>query len=268
MKQFLKNVSQKMFEKALYEIFEKAALVQELSKEDVFFKVVPKYLGELMTKYFRIEVEGMEHLPKNGGALIASNHSGFAGLDAFLLCYHILENTKRVPRVLIHHLWFINETTARMSQKMGFIEANYKNGVATLEKKKMVIIFPEGEDGNFKPTTIRYQLQPFKKGMVRMALETGSPIIPTLVIGAEESNINLATLDLNKYIPGLKLPLPLNLIPFPARWKIKFLPPITLSRGPEALNDDTFVRHTTQDLQDFMQIELDKEVAARKHIFR
>lgn len=253
------------------EVGEKLALKNELlekfSKEELFFKFVPHYLGDLMTKYFRIEVEGIEHLPKHGAALIASNHSGFTGLDAFLLCHHIIESTRRVPRVLIHHLWFINKTTARLSEHMGFIEANYENGVATLKRNKLVIIFPEGENGNFKPTTQAYHLQRFKSGMVRMAVETGAPIIPTLVIGAEESNINLARLNLTKYLPGLKLPLPLNIIPLPARWKIKFLPPIHLDRGPEALADAIYVRHTSQDLQDYMQIELDKEAKSRKSIF-
>lgn len=273
MNRLFKKVSEKIKEELgahseiLSVLEEKAEFLKELSKEEVFFKVVPQYLGNLMTKYFRIEVEGIENLPQTGPALIASNHSGFTGLDAFLLCHHIIENTKRVPRVLIHHLWFVSPTTARLSQRMGFIEANYENGIKTLKRNKLVIIFPEGEDGNFKPTINRYQLQPFRKGMVRMALETGCPIVPTLVIGAEESNINLAQLNLGKYLPGVKIPIPLNVVPLPARWKIKFLPPVKLSRGPEALNDVTFLRHTSQDLQDYMQIELDKEINARKFIF-
>jgi 1-acyl-sn-glycerol-3-phosphate acyltransferase len=267
MKRFLNKVSEKLIEEVSEKIARKNELLEQFSKEELFFKFVPRFLGELMTKYFRVEVEGIENLPKNGPALIASNHSGFTGLDAFLLCYHILENTQRVPRVLIHHLWFINKTTARLSQRMGFIEANYENGIKTLKRKKLVIIFPEGENGNFKPTTQAYHLQRFKSGLVRMAIETGAPIIPTLVIGAEESNINLARLNFTKYLPGLKLPLPLNIVPLPARWKIKFLPPIQLERGPEAIADAVYVRHTSQDLQDYMQIELDKVTKARKTIF-
>ena len=72
----------------------------------------------------------------------------------------------------------------------------------------MIILFPEGEKGNFKPSRKSYELQEFKRGFVRMALETQSPIIPTLVIGAEETHINLSQLKLPKYrviLPKYKL---------------------------------------------------------------
>jgi len=246
---------------------EKAQEFQDADKENLAFRVVPHFLGEVMTKYFRMEVEGLENIPKKGSGLITANHSGYSGFDAFMLCHHIYENLKRTPRVLTHHFWFLNQTTAIPAQKMGFIEANRKNGLETLQKKKLLVIFPEGEYGNFKPTVKRYELQPFKKGFIRLALETGAPIIPTLIIGAEETHINLAQLKFTKYIRGVVLPLPLNVIPLPARWKIKFLPPIQLDHGPEALEDDRLIRRLTEDLQDYMQIELTKEAKARKFIY-
>jgi len=246
---------------------DKAKELQEASAEELVYRIVPHFLGEIMTKYLRVEVEGLEHIPKRGAGLITANHSGYSGFDAFLLCHHVFQNTQRTLRVLTHHFWFLTQTTAIPAKKMGFVEANRKNGLETLQKKKLLLIFPEAEYGNFKPTAQRYKLQPFKKGVVRMALETGAPIIPTLVIGAEETHINLAQLRFTKYLRGLVLPLPLNVIPLPARWKIKFLPPIVLDHGPDALENDTLIRHLTEDIQDYMQIELTKEVKARKFIY-
>ena len=98
-------------------------------------------------------------------------------------------------------------------QKMGFVEASKANGLNALKKKKLVALFPEGEYGNFKPTTKRYHLQEFKRGFIRLALETQAPIIPTLILGAEETHINLAQLKFTKYLRGMVLPLPLNIIP-------------------------------------------------------
>src|SRR5688572_14184319 len=91
---------------------EKAKEFQDLDKENLVFRVVPHFLGEIMTKYFRMEVEGLENVPKRGAGLITVNHSGYSGFDAFLLCYHIYENIRRTPRVLAHHFWFLNQTTA------------------------------------------------------------------------------------------------------------------------------------------------------------
>lgn len=251
------------FKKALKKTYK----LSKLSKEDLVFHIFPHLLGELMAKYFRMEVEGLENVPKKGAAIIASNHSGYSGFDAFLLCHHIYQELKRTPRVLTHKLWFWSKTTAIPAQKMGFIKATKNNGVDVLENKKIMLIFPEGEEGNFKPTLERYHLQPFKTGTVRLALQTGAPIVPTLVIGAEETHINLAKLKFSKYLKGLTLPMPLNVIPLPARWKIVFLPPYTLSYGAEALEDEEMIYKACEELRIHMQDELKIELKKRKWIF-
>lgn len=255
MKWFLEKVSEKTNELA------------QLSKEEIAFRVIPHFLAEIMTRYFRMEVEGLENIPKKGRVLITSNHSGYSGFDAFLICHHIYKTLRRTPRVLTHYFWFLNSTTAIPAKKLGFIEANKQNGVETLKKNQMLVIFPEGESGNFKPTSKAYKLQPFKRGFIRLAIETQSPIVPTLVIGAEETHINLAQLKFSKLLRGLILPIPLNIIPLPAKWKIKFLPPIHLTQTLDDLNNETLIRHLAEDLQDYMQIELDKELESRKSIF-
>lgn len=260
MKWFFKKVSEKVNQQVIEKI-------SEVDKENLVYRALPHFLGEIMTKYFRTEVEGLEHIPKKGSGLITPNHSGYSGFDAFILCHHIYQEIQRTPRVLTHHFWFLNQTTSIPAEKMGFVEANRKNGLNILAQKKLLIVFPEGEYGNFKPSTKRYKLQTFKKGFVRMAIETQSPIIPTLVIGAEETHINLAQLKFTKYLRGLVLPLPLNVIPLPARWKIKFLPPIHLKEDLSVLENKDRIRHITEDIQDYMQLELKKELLNRKKIF-
>lgn len=240
--------------------------LRHLSKEELVYHAFPHFLGEIMAKYFRIKIEGSENIPKKGKGLITSNHSGYSGMDAFLLCHHIYDEVKRTPRVLTHHFWFLTKATSIPATKLGFIEAKSGNGVDTLYNEKLLLIFPEGEKGNFKPTTERYNLQLFKTGLVRMALETGAPIIPTLVIGAEETHINLANLKFTKYV-RLLLPLPLNIIPLPARWKIIFLPRFKLKYGREALRDEEKAQELSKDLQKYMQEKLNEELKKRKWIF-
>ncbi len=118
--------------------------------------------------------------------------------------------------MLAHHLWFLTKATSIPAEKVGFIEATLPNARAQLKKNNLVILFPEGEYGNFKPSIDRYHLQNFKRGFIRMAIERQCPIIPTLIIGAEETHINLARLKFAKYLRGVVLPLPLNVIPLPA----------------------------------------------------
>lgn len=246
---------------------EKIFNLKNLDHDTLIYRVLPKLLLEILRKYFRLTVEGAEHLPKKGPVIIIPNHSGYSGFDAFLISHTIQKETKRVPLIMTHHFWFLTKNTAIPAHKLGFTEATYSNGITALKKKHAIVLFPEGEEGNFKPTTKMYQLQEFKRGFVRMALETQSPIIPTLVLGAEETHINLSQLKFTKFLRGTIIPLPLNLIPLPAKWKIKFLPPIELPYEPSSKDDADLVHELTQEIQEQMQDALNEEVKKRGSAF-
>lgn len=233
----------------------------------MIYRELPNYFLEIMRKYFRLQVEGAENLPHRGSAIIAPNHSGVSGIDAMILMHEIEKATKRVPRVMTHHFWFLSKTTSIPANKLGFIDATTENGLSVLNKKHMLILFPEGEYGNFKPTTKAYQLQEFKRGFVRMAVLTGSPIIPTMVIGAEETHINLSQFKLTKFLRGVVLPLPLNIIPLPSKWKIKFLPPLYLPYKPSAANDRELMREISEDIREQIQKNIRLELRKRKKVF-
>lgn len=219
----------------------------------------------LMDKYFRLEIYGLENIPKTGRALICPNHSGFAGLDAMLLTHEIFKHKHRIPRTLTHHLWFKTEFTASTAHKLGYIEASTINGLKELKKNHLVILFPEGEDGNFKPTNKAYQLQNFKTGMVRMAMTSNAPIVPTLIIGAEETNINLKKLNFGK---DFCLPLPFNVLPFPVKWKMIFLPPIDLTEYKKHKNDKQWIESKTLEVQLQMQTHLNQLLKQRPSVYK
>lgn len=242
---------------------EKIFNLLELSRDDLLYKVFPRLFMEILKKYFRLEIEGLENIPQKGPVLITPNHSGFSGIDAMLLSYILQQNTKRIPRVLTHHLWFLSEKTALPANKMGFIEANYENGYKLLNKNNLVVLFPEGEHGNFKPTSKRYQLQEFKRGFVRMSLATHASIVPTIILGAEETHINIKKLKFSKFLQGLVLPLPLNVVPLPAKWKIIFLKPIKLPYEADKINDSTLCRELAFEIQESMQKQINKAVSKR-----
>ena len=243
----------------------------DLDPELLIYRMLPYFLMEVAEKYFRLQVEGLEHIPRRGPALVAPNHSGYSGFDAFLLSHEIFKHTGRVPRILTHHLWFLSKVTSVPAEKVGFIEASMANGIAQLKKNNLVILFPEGESGNFKPTSERYQLREFKRGFVRLALLKQCPIVPTLIIGAEETHINLAQFKLSpmlaKYLGDLILPVPLNIVPLPAKWRIKFLPPIHLPYKPNAVDDRALVDELAQEIQEKVQTEISEEVARRGSAF-
>jgi 1-acyl-sn-glycerol-3-phosphate acyltransferase len=240
---------------------------KDIETNQLLYRVMPYLLMELMGKYFRLEVEGVENIPRRGPGLITPNHSGYAGFDAVMLMHEVQKATKRIPRMLTHPFWFWTATTAIPATKAGFLEATIDNGLRQLQKNNLVVLFPEGEYGNFKATSKRYHLQEFKRGFVRMALQQQCPIIPTLVLGAEETHINLGQLKLDKYLPGAILPLPLNIIPLPSKWKIIFLDPIVLPYNADAVDDRELVLELSQQIRETMQKRLSMEVAQRGSAF-
>ena len=250
-----------------FEKKEKIFGLKKLDRDALLFRVMPRFVLEIIRKYFRLEVEGAENLPQSGAAIIVPNHSGYAGFDAFMLGNEVRNKTGRIPRILAHHLWFIHETTSVPLEKMGITEATTNNGLNLLKQKKMIILFPEGEYGNFKPTRKRYRLQEFKRGFVRMALLTKAPIIPAVVIGAEETHITLSQLKFTKYLVGTVLPLPLNVIPLPAKWKIKFLKPIHLEHPASAADDRELVHRIARQVREMIQFQIDQELRKRRFIY-
>jgi 1-acyl-sn-glycerol-3-phosphate acyltransferase len=227
-------------------------------------------LLKVLKAYFRVEVEGLENLPgpKQKG-LVCPNHSGYAGTDAVLLAHLIREHTGRRPRILAHRAFFdFSETMKAVSESFGLQKASIQNGLDVQNRNHLLILFPEGEKGNFKPTTMRYRLQDFKTGFLRIAIEAGAPIIPCVIIGAEESHLNLGNINLSKIAKGMRIPLPLTLLPLPAKWKIKFLPPIdTTPFQGELLDDAEKMKKLAKKIRHQIQTAIHQELRSRKFIF-
>ncbi len=204
-------------------------LVELVQSSKSLEKTAKRVWLPLLRKYFRIEVVGMENIPRTGPALITPNHSGFAGADAVLLTHVIKRSTRRRARLLAHRAFFdFSETLKTVSESFGLKKAGIASGVEILKREQLLILFPEGESGNFKPTAKAYELQSFHTGFLRIALQSGAPIVPSYIIGAEESHLNLGNIDFSNFIKGIRIPLPVNFVPLPAKWKIVILPPVDI----------------------------------------
>lgn len=226
-------------------------------------------LAEVLQRYFRVEVEGLEHIPSTGPAVIVPNHSGFAGTDVLILNHVLAKQAGRKPKILAHRAYFdFNELGGMVSKNFGLQLATVRTGVQVLRAEELLMIFPEGAGGNFKSSLKAYQLQAFKPGFLRMAIAGKAPVIPAIVIGAEESHLNLGSLNLDRFLPGYRIPLPLNLIPLPAKWKIRFLSPMDVSDfDPQLANDKKTLRKQVARVKSRMQRTLRSELKKRSFVF-
>lgn len=233
-------------------------------------KAVSRYWLWLLWKYFRIDVQGLENIPKTGRALIVPNHSGFLAADAVLLTFAIKRRTRRRARILAHRAFFdFFRKLREVSESHGLRKASVQDGVAALNRDHLVILFPEGEAGNFKPSFRRYRLQRFHTGFLRMAIQAKAPIIPCVIVGAEESNLNLGNINLSSWVKNLRIPLPLNLFPLPAKWSITFLPPVDPSAFAYEgiLEDRERLNKEARRFQRVMQKEIHCQVKAREYVY-
>ncbi len=158
---------------------------RELTEE-----VLLSLLRPLAEKYFRIDVQGVENIPAEGGVLIVANHSGTIPLDALMtqVVIHDHHPNKRHLRMLAADLVFVLPGINELARKAGHTLACNEDAQALLERGEVVGVWPEGFKGIGKPFSERYKLQRFGRGgFVASALRAKVPIVPCSIVGAEET---------------------------------------------------------------------------------
>lgn len=175
-------------------------------------------LAPAYRKYFRVQCHGIEHVPKQGRALIIGNHSGGLPVDAAMILASLFlemdppRHAHGMVELFAQNWPFVSELFSRAGQLPGLPE----HAIRFLENDRMLMVFPEGARGTGKLFKDRYQLVRFGTGFMRIALQTRSPIVPFAFIGGEEA---LPTVyharALAKLLGSPYVPIPPYLLPVP-----------------------------------------------------
>jgi glycerol-3-phosphate dehydrogenase (NAD(P)+) len=132
--------------------------------------------------YFRMQRVGTEHLPRRGPLLLASNHRSF--LDPFVIGTLVRRPVYYMAkRELFQHrltAWILNSLGAFPVDRGAGDEEAMETARAILERGDCVVLFPEGTRVRSGP------LGASRRGVARLALQTGAPVAPIAVIGTEE----------------------------------------------------------------------------------
>ncbi|MDP9345632.1 MAG: acyltransferase family protein [Actinomycetota bacterium] len=232
--------------------------------------------------WFRCEVEGIENVPADGGALLVSNHSGALPPDATMIVKAIKEEHPR-PRPLhltVEHFFKGYPGFSILLPKIGAVAAHPANVHRLLaDEQQLVLVFPEGRKGTEKLYKDRYRLRRFGRGgFVRAAMRAGAPIVPVCVVGAEEAAPIFAHLPpLQKLTGFIYAPLTPTFPHFgllgmaaylPAKFRIRFLAPIpTDDLGEESWEDSALVQTIAHEVRAQIQDELLEMLADRKNVW-
>ena len=132
--------------------------------------------------YFRLQRIGREHLPRTGPLLLASNHRSF--LDPFVIgtlvrrpVYYMAKRELFEKR---WQAWILNALGAFPVDRGAGDRDAMETARIILERGDCVVVFPEGTRVRGGP------LGDPRRGVGRLALETGAPVAPVAVIGSDE----------------------------------------------------------------------------------
>lgn len=151
----------------------------------MFYWFMKAILKPLLRAVYRIRAEGVENIPKQGGAIIAANHLSF--LDSFFIPLVV---KRRKVTYLAKADYFKSWKTSWFFKGVGQISCEREGGKRSqqsleiaqevLEGGNLLGIYPEGTrspDG---------YLHRARTGVARLALASGAVVIPCGVIGTEE----------------------------------------------------------------------------------
>lgn len=227
-------------------------------------------------RWFRWEVRGLERFPPAGGALVVSNHSGGStSTDVVMFAADFYEQFGYDrPLYSVGHDGLFMGPLADPMTRLGIIRANQENAINALRTGGAVLTFPGGVYDVYRPTMSANVID-FKgrTGYVKSAIEAGVPIVPTVSIGAQESQLFLSrgtwlakrlgltrfrmdTLPISFGFPfGLSVLLPLNL-PLPTKITAQVLEPIDIAAqfgdDPDIDEVDAYVRSVMQTALDVL----------------
>jgi glycerol-3-phosphate dehydrogenase (NAD(P)+) len=140
-------------------------------------------LQPIFLVYFRLSRNGREHARVRGGLIVAANHRSF--LDPFVVavCLPWRRPMNFVAKVELFEkrwqAWLLSRLGAFPIRRGESDEEAMRTARLVVERGGTICIFPEG-------TRIRNgSLGTPKRGVGRLALQTGAPVLPTAVFGTE-----------------------------------------------------------------------------------
>ena len=241
---------------------------------DAYGRTLFRFLHD---RYWRIEHRGLEHVPREGRAVLTGVHRGFMPWDGVMALHLLRRETGRIPRFLIHPCLIKHPFLANYMTKLGGIVACQENADWVLGQEGLLGMFPEGIGGAFTMYRDAYKLGRFGRDeYVKMALRNRAPIVPFVTVGSAEIYPILGRVNsklVRRVFEWPYLPItptfPLPGLPLPSKWHTRFLEPIPVheQHPPEAADDPRIVRRISAEVRARMEAAIREMLERRKSIF-
>jgi 1-acyl-sn-glycerol-3-phosphate acyltransferase len=215
--------------------------VDEWGRSEHTRAIARRIFGPLYDNWFRVEWEGLEKIPKTGGALLVANHAGAIPSDAPTIMHGVEVELGRPVYGMADFFFREVPWVGTIWARVGGVPAHPDNALRLLrDQGQLALVFPEGTKGPSKTYADRYRLRRFGRGgFVEIAMRAGVPVIPITVVGAEESMPIIFRLPALARLLGVPyFPVTANMflfgplglaMYFPAKFKLRVLDPVTFN---------------------------------------
>jgi 1-acyl-sn-glycerol-3-phosphate acyltransferase len=243
------------------------------------------FWNPLVDYWFRMEVEGWEHIPESPVLLIGI-HSGAPFVwDAWTVGLHWWRRfgEERPLHGTAHDALMAAPLIGDYFRKMGVLPAAPDSIAAALAAERDVALWPGGEVDSLRPWTRRDEaILAGRTGFVRMAIRSGVPIVPIATVGGPDAMPVLATgrrlarlLQLDKVARLKMFPIALSApwgigpallpeVPLPTKIRTAFQAPIELEGDPERAEDDDYVDAKYEEVRQSIQRGMDALARRRR----
>jgi 1-acyl-sn-glycerol-3-phosphate acyltransferase len=228
----------------------------------------------LMDYWFRMEIEGWERIPEPP-VLLVGIHSGAPFVwDAWTVGVQWWRHfgDERPVHGTAHDALMALPLVGEYFRRMGVLPAAPDSIASALAAGHDVALWPGGERDSLRPWTRRDEaVLAGRTGFVRLAINSGVPIVPIATVGGPDAMPVLASgrrlaklLQLDKVARLKTFPIALQApwgfspallpeVPLPTKIRTAFQEPIELDRDPERASDDDYVEARYEEVQDSIQ---------------
>jgi 1-acyl-sn-glycerol-3-phosphate acyltransferase len=258
---------------------ERRSDVDEWGRSQHLRDLLAKFYDPIYDHWLRVEWEGFEKIPREGGALMVANHAGAIPADAPSIMHGIERELGRPVYGLADEVFKKVPVVNVAWSRLGGVQAHPDNAYRLLrEQQQLVMVFPEGSKGPGKLYSERYRLRRFGRGgFVQIAMRAGVPIIPLAIVGNEETMPILAKIPaLSKALGVPYAPITANMalgpigmwVPFPAKMRIRVLDPVELDVLPDQPRySRSRIMDTSEDIRHAIQEELYDMLRRRRSVW-
>jgi 1-acyl-sn-glycerol-3-phosphate acyltransferase len=243
--------------------------VDEWGRSERVRQLARQVYEPLYRSWFRVEWEGIEKIPREGGALLIANHAGALPHDAPVIMHGVETELGRPVYGMADYFFRTVPVVGTLWSRSGGVVANPPNAYRLLrEQGQLALVFPEGSKGPAKRYSERYQLRRFGRGgFVEIAMRAGVPIIPIAVIGSEEVMPTLFRIpSLGRLLRLPYFPVTANMVamgplgiafPLPAKFKLRVMDPVSFDVPPDL---ERYSRSTVMEAAEWIRADLQQTV--------